>query len=196
MSSDTNQMGKVILIGSSGVGKTSLITYYLTNTFTQQELSTVAPASCSATVKIGDKSVDLQIWDTAGQEKFLSISQMFYRDADIAFVCFTSESKDSIEKWVERIRQQSPNCTIFLVLTKSDLLSPEETSQLHEYTLKVKDKIEASCVVITSSATGNGVSDLFELAATEILNAASPKETKKVVELQNSNTEDGGKKCC
>ena len=192
---DSPVSGKVILIGSSGVGKTSLITYFLTNTFTQQELSTVAPASCSATIQVEDSSVDLQIWDTAGQEKFQSISQMFYRNADIAFVCFTQETFDTIENWIERIRAESPKCLLFLVVTKADLLSTDDLSSLQNRCFSVQEQVGASYTFITSSSTGLGIRDLFQFAGNEIHSLNKPVETVSQTVLVPSENVEQKQKC-
>jgi small GTP-binding protein len=73
---------KLILLGSSGVGKTTLIHSFCTQTFSQDSVSTVAPAFSEMTLEIDNGTlVTLQIWGTADQEQYQSISQMFYRDA-------------------------------------------------------------------------------------------------------------------
>jgi GTPase SAR1 family protein len=60
----------------------------------------------AATVKLPDNiEAELHVWDTAGQERFQSIGSMFYRDSDIAFICFESSTINSIAGWVERVRR-------------------------------------------------------------------------------------------
>jgi small GTP-binding protein len=70
---------KIILVGSSGVGKTCLSASYQKQNFNKNTAPTVAPASSC-------RVVILQIWDTAGQERYASISQLFFRDSNVAFV--------------------------------------------------------------------------------------------------------------
>jgi Ras-related protein Rab-7A len=80
---------KVILVGSSGVGKTSLINNYFDQPHETDTSPTVAPALVATTISIpSGQPVDLHIWDTAGQERFQSIGGMFYRESDVALVCF------------------------------------------------------------------------------------------------------------
>ena len=71
---NTNPNLKIILVGSSGVGKTSLVNAYFSQPFEGQTQPTVAPAFCGNTVTLSNgKSIYLHIWDTAGQERFQSI---------------------------------------------------------------------------------------------------------------------------
>lgn len=157
---------KIILVGSMGVGKTSLISVYVDNMFERQAVSTVAPASCSSVVTLDDgKKVELQIWDTAGQEKFQSISQMFYRDSQIAFVCYDSQTQATVENWIAKVRAEVPNVLIFLVTTKSDLLSSEETAECLANGKEMCERFHAKAHVLTSAEKGMGVNELFREAA-------------------------------
>lgn len=194
--SDADYTIKVILVGSSGVGKTSLVSSFFENPFENQDLPTVAPASCSAVVDVDDgKKVELQIWDTAGQERFQAISQMFYRDSHVAFVCFDPKATEPVENWINRVRGEVPECIIYLVATKGDMLSQEETNQLNTQANDMIAKFHAKSYLLTSAKTGNGVRDLFESAArcySEIFKSNEPvKEDKKLVEAKKQN---GG--CC
>ena len=157
---------KVILVGSSGVGKTSLVSSYFENPFDGQALPTVAPASCNATVTLpGNVRVELQIWDTAGQERFQAISQMFYRDSQIAFVCYDNQSVDSVQNWIERVRSEVPDCLIFLVSTKSDMYSADDIEAIKAKGEELKEEFEAHGHYVTSSKTRTGVVELFIEAA-------------------------------
>ncbi|OHT01936.1 small GTP-binding protein [Tritrichomonas foetus] len=185
---------KVILVGSSGVGKTSLVSAFFENPFENQDLPTVAPASCSATVTLDDGTkVCLQIWDTAGQERFQSISQMFYRDSHVAFVCYDNEREESVEQWVERVRQQVPNCNILLVTTKSDLLSEEEQTACAERGADLMRTLNCKLHLLTSSATGLGVKELFQHAA-QFYTVLTPATTETV--KINEPAKRDKKKCC
>jgi small GTP-binding protein len=153
---------KVILVGSTGVGKTSLVSCYFNNPFDAQSLPTVAPASCATTVKLDDNvQVELQIWDTAGQERFQAISKMFYRDSNVALICFDSTTMDSIGSWIGKVREEVADCFIFLVATKVDLLNEEETSDCLRITGEKQAEFGTQMGVLTSSVTSVGVKELF-----------------------------------
>ncbi|EAX82548.1 Ras family protein [Trichomonas vaginalis G3] len=128
--SEEESLYKLILIGSCGVGKTSLLTQYLHNRYDAEEKPTISPTSASVNIKTTNGiSVQFSIWDTAGQETYQSISRIFYRDANICFLCFEEHTSDSIETWISRIRQEVPSVSIFLVQTKCDLI----TNQLETF---------------------------------------------------------------
>ena len=166
MTDNSKPFLKVILVGSSGVGKTSLISAFFENPFENQDMPTVAPASCTADVELEDGTiVGLQIWDTAGQERFQSISQMFYRDAHVAFVCYDIKNEDSVEKWVERVRTQVPECKIILVTTKADTLTDEEQALCAERGAEMMKRLNCTHHLLTSAQNGLGVKELFQNAA-------------------------------
>ncbi|KAH0790691.1 small GTP-binding protein [Histomonas meleagridis] len=188
---------KVILVGSAGVGKTSLISVFLDSPFENQELSTVAPASCTATVTLDDGAkVNLQIWDTAGQERFQSISQMFYRDSHVAFVCYDLEREDTIEEWISRVRKFVPDCKIFLVTTKSDLLTQEQQTECVERGNEYLQRFGANLHLMTSASSGFGVKEIFQEAA-KLYNDINPTVIEqKTVKISKETTKQEGKKCC
>jgi small GTP-binding protein len=156
---------KVILVGASGVGKTSLIASYLTNTFDSKTLPTVAATASCITIQSDDMQVDLQVWDTAGQERFQSISRMFYRESNVAFVCYDTGTVPTIGNWVAAVREESPECLIFLVTTKSDLLDAEALADQKVIGAQKRSEYSAKIHLLTSAVTGNGVRELFTEAA-------------------------------
>ncbi|KAH0791900.1 small GTP-binding protein [Histomonas meleagridis] len=186
---------KIILVGSSGVGKTSLINTFFEQPYETETQPTVAPAFCSTTVEVSDQSkVELHIWDTAGQERFQSIGGMFYRDSDIAFICFDYDSKDTIPSWISRVRQQVPECIIFLVLTKEDLLTSEQRSEILNDSDVMVQNNKAHSLFLTSASTKNGVVPLFNAAAEcvfQILTSAQPI----TVDVTKKDDGGNGKKC-
>jgi small GTP-binding protein len=153
---------KVILIGSVGVGKTSLVNRFLYDKYDMEVIHTMTPAFFSTKVVLQDgMNVELQIWDTAGQEKYLGISEMFYRDSDVALLCYDWENRSTIEEWKDRVRIKAPDCLFFLVLTKCDILVPEQMIEATAQIEEMSQKINARHHSITSANSGVGVSDLF-----------------------------------
>jgi small GTP-binding protein len=157
---------KLILIGSAGVGKTSLVSSYFDHPFEEHVLSTVAPAFSPAIVQLGPTKVALQIWDTAGQERYQSISQMFYRDAQIAFICFDHKNFDTVDKWVGQLHANVTDaCVIFLVATKADLLAQREFEEFRQQMRAKATEIGAERFLSTSAKTSMGVKEVFLEAA-------------------------------
>ena len=184
---------KIILVGSSGVGKTSLVSAYFDNPFENELTTTVAPASCNATVTLPNNvNVNMSIWDTAGQEKFQSISIMFYRDANVAFVCWDWKQDGQLDQWISQVRGESPDCHIFLVVTKSDLLSDDDIKNIQNSTQQLLEKYDAKHLFITSSLKNTNVKELFDKAATYY----QKDETELLMDLALTNNQPVEKSGC
>ena len=102
---------KVVLLGDSGVGKTCLITRYISETFEQNTASTNGASYASKNVNYDKlkKTITLDIWDTAGQEKYKALTKFFYKDAAIAILVYDITQKDSFESiksyWYEQVKE-------------------------------------------------------------------------------------------
>ncbi|XP_043690388.1 ras-related protein Rab7-like [Telopea speciosissima] len=112
MSARRRTLLKVIVLGDSGVGKTSLMNQYVHQRFTQQYKATIGADFVTKDIQIDDKLVTLQIWDTAGQERFQSLGVAFYRGADCCVLVYdvnVLKSFDTLTNWhSEFLRQASP----------------------------------------------------------------------------------------
>ncbi|EER06563.1 Rab7, putative, partial [Perkinsus marinus ATCC 50983] len=103
---------KVIILGDSGVGKTSLMNQYVNKKFSPQYKATIGADFLTKEVTIDDKVVTLQIWDTAGQERFQSLGMAFYRGADCCCLVYditNPKSFESLDSWRDEfLIQASP----------------------------------------------------------------------------------------
>ncbi|KAG9138339.1 hypothetical protein Leryth_001539 [Lithospermum erythrorhizon] len=102
MSMPNRTLLKVIILGDSGVGKTSLLNQYVSKSFRQQYKATIGADFLTKELLFDDKLVTLQMWDTAGQERFHSLGAAFYRGADCCVLVFdVNERKtfDSLKRW-------------------------------------------------------------------------------------------------
>ncbi|KAK0394714.1 hypothetical protein QR680_000893 [Steinernema hermaphroditum] len=103
---------KVIILGDSGVGKTSLMNQYVNKRFSSQYKATIGADFLTKDVMIGDRLVTMQIWDTAGQERFQSLGVAFYRGADCCVLTYdvtNSNSFKSLDAWRDEfLIQASP----------------------------------------------------------------------------------------
>jgi small GTP-binding protein len=116
---------KVVLLGESAVGKSSLVLRFVKREFHEFQESTIGAAFLTQTLQIDDSTVKFEIWDTAGQERYHSLAPMYYRGAQAALVVYDITSKDSFLKaqnWVKELqRQANSNIVIALVGNKLDL---------------------------------------------------------------------------
>lgn len=93
----TSALFKIVLIGESGVGKTSLMLRFCTDLFSATPMATVGLDFKIKTLKVDGKLVKLQIWDTAGQERYRSISQSYFRNCDGCIAVYDINSRTSFE---------------------------------------------------------------------------------------------------
>ncbi len=97
MIKDNDYLIKLILIGSSGVGKTSILTQFADNKFSQNYLTTIGVDFRFKTIKYENKNVKFQIWDTAGQERFRTITSAYYKGADGIIMVYDVTDPSSLE---------------------------------------------------------------------------------------------------
>lgn len=207
--SDTKDYIRVIFVGDSGVGKTALINRYMEDEFSEETTSTMNPqfASAVATTINGDE-INLQLWDTAGQEKFQSLSVVFYRDANIAIICFDASAENSYEsigKWKNQVLEYCPDCQIILAVTKLDLIDMEQRSDKINQWNELSQQNGLEFMFLTSAKTYEGFKELFTQIATVgdgIIHKkdAPPKPHENTVRLSPSNNNPAQRKkdkaCC
>ncbi|EAY12948.1 small GTP-binding protein, putative [Trichomonas vaginalis G3] len=192
MTTSSTPTVKVIFVGSSSVGKTCLIGALFHQDFNPQPVPTVAPAFnvVDITQKSG-RMITLQVWDTAGQERYSAVNLLFYRDADVACVCYdpgNPEFKESVPAWIKSVLEEVPTCKLFLILTKLDLYDEQKISEFKADANLFKEKFNIEEIFYTSAAAKTGFENLLQAAAdtaniAPVMNAvaldAPPQEPKK-----------------
>ncbi|EIE75475.1 hypothetical protein G6F46_000869 [Rhizopus delemar] len=154
---------KLVLLGESAVGKSSLVMRFVKDHFDEYRESTIGAAFLAQTISLDDNTtVKFEIWDTAGQERYKSLAPMYYRNANCAVVVYDITQASSLDKakaWVNELqRQADPNIVIALAGNKSDLGARRaiETKVAQEYA------DEAGLLFFeTSAKTAENVHDLF-----------------------------------
>jgi Ras-related protein Rab-32 len=143
--------GKVVVLGDAGVGKTSIIRRYIYNSFFDGSKATVGVDFLLKVCKINDDTtIRLQFWDIAGQERFGSMTKMYYRDANAAFIVFdvtNNSSLESVVKWKEDLDKKvfipgtNDPIPVILLANKTDLLEDPNSTfdiMLNEFCLQHK----------------------------------------------------------
>ena len=156
---------KVVLVGESGVGKTSIITQFIDQTFQEDIQSTTGGTfSTKSVVCDGGKVLKFEIWDTAGQEKYRSLTTMFYKDANAAVMVYDVARKESFEElknyWSGQIRDSSPeNIILAIAGKKSDLIEHEvvDEGEARDFAKEL-----GAIFVSTSAKNSEGINNLFE----------------------------------
>ncbi|URE46104.1 RHO [Musa troglodytarum] len=161
---------KCVTVGDGAVGKTCMLISYTSNTFPTDYVPTVFD-NFSANVIVDGSTVNLGLWDTAGQEDYNRLRPLSYRGADVFLLAFSLTSKASYEniykKWIPELRHYAPNVPIVLVGTKLDLREdkqffidhPGATSITSAQAKELKKMIGAAVYIECSSKTQQVMQD-------------------------------------
>ena len=164
-----NYLLKYIIIGDSAVGKSNILLRYIHDKFNEDFQSTIGVEFGAKNLKIEDKIFRIQIWDTAGQETFRSITRAYYKNSVCACMVYDITNRNSfqnIKSWLEDCKKQSPK-TVFLVLigNKTDL---EEKRQVtYEEGAAFAEK-RGLLFFETSAKTGQNIEEIFVKSSNEI----------------------------
>lgn len=181
----------VAFCGDSSVGKTSIIYYFAHNSFDNVLQPTVAGAFKKEFIRAEDGHViTLEIWDTAGDERFSSVIPSFFKKSNIVVIVYDISKKASFEHlnyWIDIVQNNAPNDVRLVIIgNKSDIENREIT--LNELTDYAK-KVNAFGFMETSAKTGEGVTELFTLVAS----ADQPSTSQSSVNISDDTK---SKKCC
>lgn len=188
MASSKKHLLKVIILGDSAVGKTSLMNRFVKQEFSQQYRATIGADFLSKEIMIDNKLVTLQIWDTAGQERFQSLGVAFYRGSDCCVLVYditSSKSFDSLESWREEFLNQAnpknPESFPFVVLGNKVDKEPERRVQLNKAQAWTRSKGEIPLFECSAKDSVN-VEEAFQ----EIARRALKKEQQEETYLTNT----------
>ncbi|KAH9662624.1 Rac-like GTP-binding protein ARAC1 [Citrus sinensis] len=186
---------KCVTVGDGAVGKTCLLISYTSNTFPTDYVPTVFD-NFSANVVVNGSTVNLGLWDTAGQEDYNRLRPLSYRGADVFILAFSLISKASYEnvskKWIPELKHYAPGVPIILVGTKLDLRDdkqffidhpgavPISTAQGEE----LRKLIGAPAYIECSSKTQQNVKAVFDAAIRVVLQPPKTKKKKNKTSLR------------
>ncbi|KAH0789098.1 small GTP-binding protein [Histomonas meleagridis] len=188
---------KAVFAGDAGVGKTSIISRIVDDTFIEGEEATVGAANCRIEIDTGEGKVDFNVWDTAGQERYRSLAPMYFAGAALAFLVFDITSEESLKQignFVKLLQDRAPDYVKFILIgNKSDLTSERAVSE--EEGERYALEIEADFYIEVSAKTGMGITDLFTRAAM-IPGLHFESELEDEIAIEESQTETNTTKCC
>jgi small GTP-binding protein len=192
---------KCVVVGDGAVGKTCLLLSYTTNAFPGEYIPTVFD-NYSANVMVEDQQINLQLWDTAGQEDYKKLRPLSYPQTDVFVICFSLVAPTSLENvqnmWVPEVKEHCPTTPYILVGMKSDLRDqfqqhadeyrskgwePVSTSKAEE----MKKSIGAHGYIECSAKIQYNLKEVFEAAIKVVLHPPSSEP------VQNETRKDG---CC
>ena len=156
---------KIVLLGNINVGKTSIASRYCKNVFNEHHINTIGGAYQQQKVILSNGSaVKLHIWDTSGQERFRAMTNLYYRDAQVAILTYdvTSESSfTGIEFWIKELKYKVENDNMILCLVGNKCDVNEDERKVSK--IKGKNFADENNMLFfeTSAKNGDGVKDLF-----------------------------------
>ena len=192
MDSDSKVPGcKVVLLGDSGVGKTCIISRYISGSFDENSATTNGASYCSKNVAYDQlgKNLLLDVWDTAGQERYKALTKFFYKDAAVCILVYDITREDSYNNlksyWYQQLRENSDkNIVIGIAGNKCDLYENEavKESDARQWAQEIGAVFE-----LTSAQNNTGINELFQAVGYKYLDP----NFKPVKEDQNNKKDEG-----
>ena len=194
-----NTVYKVLLLGDSSVGKTCFLLRYCDRTFQEAHLSTIGLDYRLKTMTLkNNKNIKLQIWDTAGQDRFRALTKNYYKGANGIILIYdisTTQTFENVKVWINQIKEEAnANVIIYLVGNKIDLpkdkrtVSEEEGQKLaDEYKFLFKE---------TSAKEGTNVNEIFQELVEKIDAEAKPEVPNTEKKNQLYQAKDKKRNCC
>eukprot|EP00824_Muranothrix_gubernata_P014619 TRINITY_DN302_c0_g1_i1.p1 TRINITY_DN302_c0_g1~~TRINITY_DN302_c0_g1_i1.p1 ORF type:complete len:240 (+),score=15.47 TRINITY_DN302_c0_g1_i1:25-720(+) len=160
----TSQQVKLVLLGESGVGKTSIVQRFVYNNYREENPPTIGASFMSKVMEIPgtNHTIKFQIWDTAGQEKYKSLASMYYKDAAAAILVYditNRSSFDAVNYWVKELNENvQTEMAVAIAGNKADLIENEEVplGQAQKYSQSIKAIFKQ-----TSAKENIGIDDIF-----------------------------------
>lgn len=191
---------KLVLLGESGVGKSSIALRYVRGEFNEHGEATIGAAFLTKTINVNGCAIKFDIWDTAGQERYHSLAPMYYRGAPAAVVVYDVCSMNSFNRatlWVKELLQQTSQMVIVLAGNKADMAGENRGVTKEEG----KDFADEHGLIFaeTSAKTGMNVEDIFQSVAVKLASDVSSQAPGggagggKNVKLKNDSEKKG---CC
>jgi len=160
---------KVVLLGSTCVGKTSIVIRICSDEFDMDQPQTIGVQYQTKTIVTDRAEVTLRIWDTAGQERFRALAPMYYQGSRVAIIVFSLKSRSSLseaEGWIQELQTHLDDMPVlFLVGNMADLQDQREVSD--EEATALADRINAQYFE-TSAKTGQNIQELFAAVADRV----------------------------
>ena len=190
---------KIIMVGAMNVGKTSLVTKYATGKIPNQTKTTKNASYVSKLKKINSYNFEIKLWDTAGQEKYKSLTKLFTKDAKIAILVYSIDSEESfnsLDEWLKLVKSSNPDNLILGVAgNKSDLSSDKTINNQRgeEYAKKIGGIFKPTSALVENSGFEELIDSLFQKYYSTNFNNLD-KTNSLSLTIENSRVKKGG--CC
>merc|ERR1719197_1838912 len=169
---------KLVFLGEQAVGKTSVITRFMYDTFDNNYQATIGIDFLSKTMYLEDRTVRLQLWDTAGQERFRSLIPSYIRDSSVAVVVYDITNRASFlntSKWIEDVRNERGNDVIIVLVGNKTDLSDRRQVSIEEGEDKANK--EGIMFIESSAKMSHNIKQLFRQLAQALPGQEEPANT-------------------
>lgn len=193
---DYDYLFKILLVGDSGVGKSSILLRYTDDEYKPEYISTIGVDFKIRSLSYGDKTIKLQLWDTAGQERFQMITSSYYRGAHGIIIVYDITCKESfknIKNWLHQINQYANEKVLKIIVgNKSDLQDKRVVE---------KKEVEEFCKenniyhIETSAKNSNNIKDIF-LYLCEKLRKKTIEPNNNNIKILSGSKVNKEKSCC
>ena len=201
---------KIVLIGDTSVGKTNILSKYLSNEFDPDSKATVGVEFGTRDFKIENNTVKVQIWDTAGQERYRSITNAYYKGAKGSLLVYditNPKTFENVDKWLSDLKTNAEEkISVVLVGNKTDLESERKISLEQG---KEKAELFKLAFIETSALNGNNIEKAFNELISDVYKnhhelfekQAKVEITEKAIDLEHTeenkeNPETKKRFCC
>jgi Ras-related protein Rab-5C len=200
---------KVVLLGESGVGKSSLVVRLVKNEYVPTQHSTVGASFFRYAANVDEQTINFDIWDTAGQERYKSLASMYYRGAAAALVVYDITAADSFKRarfWISELVANSPDTVIALVGNKCD--REDERAVTKEEARALAAEMSNLVYFEASAKDGTRVQAVFHVVARKLATATAAAAASgtpgkpgaggggRAVNVANGGAKQDGKKDC
>ncbi|KAF4524323.1 hypothetical protein B566_EDAN005381 [Ephemera danica] len=182
--------GKIVVLGSQGVGKTSMVVRYIGKMFSHHISPTIGASFFTCKLNVEDTRIKLQVWDTAGQERFRAMAPMYYRNSNAALLVFDITQEytfKAVQDWVKELKRNvEEDMVLSVVGNKTDLASDRKVSK--DEALQYAESIGASYFE-SSALQDQGIEEVFLDTAIRLLRTSegSLQSSIKVYDSDLSN---------
>ena len=165
-----NYLFKYIVIGDSAVGKSNILLRYVHERFNEEFQSTIGVEFGAKNIEINNKICRIQIWDTAGQESFRSITRAYYKNSVCACIVYDITNRNSfqnVQLWIDDCKKQTPKTVLLILIgNKLDLESNRQVSYEEGRSFAIDNDM---LFFETSAKTGENIDELFNKSAETIV---------------------------
>lgn len=193
LAEEYDMMFKILLLGDSGVGKSSLLLRYTKDQFMQDIRSTIGVEFGVKYLKIDNLQLKVQIWDTAGMERYSSITSSYYKGAKGVIIVYDickKKSFENIDRWINDFKAKADeDAVILLIGNKSDLIEERQVGTEEAKSISQKNKL---AFMETSAKNNDNVNKAFLTLFEEIIKIYKEKNSEIINDIEENKRKSNG----